>query len=438
MNSITERMTRATVAVAMFAALFLAAASALSSRFVFEAQEERILRNSAVALAGAVRKELVEEHMPLLESAQESIFESGLADDAIEVFRGEQRVAASRPGLSIGLSPPGAIATSPSWLAITIEVVDDVRLVVASPRDGGQRAGRIFGWSLLLATPLAFLIAVVIGRRTAARVAGPLLEFRDRIVATTPLEPPGPGKADDPLEVRDLDSAFRAQWQRVRDSLDREREFAANAAHELRTPLTRLLLLAERAREGGPEARVALDHQIDEIARTSRLVDALLVLARSAEIPAAGGEAVNLADLLRESAATVSGESETRARVVAPDETLVRGDEDLLRIAVLNLLDNAVKFGRAGSPPQAEMKVRGGRVALRVTTPGSRIGKDEGARLFERFYRGPEARAEQPGHGLGLSLARHVARLHGGDVRLESAETEDACFVLDLPAWRSA
>lgn len=437
MSSIQGRMTSATVTVAVFAALFLASASALSSRFVFEAQEQRILRNSAVALADAVRREVVEEHTPLNESAQDSILESGLADDAIEIWKGEAKVATSRPGLSIGLSPVGVVTRTPAWLAITVDVVDDVKLVVASPRDHGERAWRIFGWSLLLATPIAILMAVMIGRRAARTLAGPLLAFRDRIVTTTPIEPPPLGRSDDPLEVREIDVAFRAQWQRLRDSLDRERDFAANAAHELRTPLTRLRLLAERAREGGLEGAAAAGQQIEEISRMSRLVDALLVMARSVESPMAGTEAVNLADLLREETNTLPIQGAFRPEVAAPDEALVRGGEELLRVAVINLLDNALKFGRPGAPPSAQVEVREGRVGLRVTTPGSRISAAEGARLFDRFYRGPEARAEQPGHGLGLSLARHIARMHGGDVTLVSTENEDACFLLALPGWRS-
>lgn len=347
-------------------------------------------------------------------------------------------MAAARPGLSIGLSSVDVVTRTPQWLAITVDVTDDVKLVVASPRDRGERAWRIFGWSLLLATPLAILIAVLVGRRTARTVAGPLLAFRDRILMTTPLEAPAPASgSDDPLEVHELDLAFRAQWQRVRDSFDRERDFAANAAHELRTPLTRLLLLAERAREGGSEGQAAIGRQIEEIARMSRLVDALLVMARSAERPLAFTEAVNLADLLRESAKALAFEESARPRLSAPDEVLVRGEEDLLRIAVLNLLDNARKFGRPGAPSFARIEVREGRVGLWVTTPGSRIGAAEGARVFDRFYRAPEARAEQPGHGLGLSLARHIARMHGGDVTLVSFVDEDAAFLLDLPVWRA-
>jgi two-component system, OmpR family, sensor histidine kinase MprB len=438
LTSITRRMTWATVRVAVVAALFLASASALSSRFVFEAQEERILRNSAIALSAAVRREIVEEHTPLADSAQDSIFESGLADDGIEVWKGDLRVATSSAKETIGRGPIDVVVKTPSWLAITVAIVDDVTLVVASPRDRGERAWRIFAWSLILATPLAMLMAVLIGRRAARRVTEPLLAFRDRCVTATPLQEVAPERLDDPLEVRELDAAFRSQWQRVRDSFEREREFAANAAHELRTPLTRLRLLAERVRETvlDAAAKRALDQQIEEITRMSRLVDALLLLARSDEPRTKGSEAVNLADLVREGASALHLLGVAAPDIRAPDEALVRGEEDILRIAVTNLLDNARKFSREGGHPRVAVEVSPGRVRLRVTTPGSRIDEKERSLLFERFHRSPEARAEKPGHGLGLSLARHIARLHGGDVTLASAVGEDPCFLLELPVWQ--
>jgi two-component system heavy metal sensor histidine kinase CusS len=70
-----------------------------------------------------------------------------------------------------------------------------------------------------------------------------------------------------------------------------------------------------------------------------------------------------------------------------------------------------------------------------VTTPGAHIPAAQSERLFDRFYRAPEVRAQGNGHGLGLALARHVARLHGGDVQCVSTESEDARFALQLPAW---
>jgi signal transduction histidine kinase len=119
-----------------------------------------------------------------------------------------------------------------------------------------------------------------------------------------------------------------------------------------------------------------------------------------------------------------------------PDEAMVRGDEDLLRVAAVNLLDNARKFGAAGGRSTVEVGVLGGRIHLKVTTSGARIDGPAKARLFDRFYRSPEARAETLGHGLGLSLARHIALMHGGDLTLASGDDEDAMFLLELPAWQ--
>ena len=82
------------------------------------------------------------------------------------------------------------------------------------------------------------------------------------------------------------------------------------------------------------------------------------------------------------------------------------------------------------------LAIDSGRVRLTVTSPGARIGERARERLFERFYRAPEARALHPGHGLGLPLARHIARIHGGDVACVSGASEDASFVLDLPCWQ--
>src|SRR5205085_2085436 len=117
------------------------------------------------------------------------------------------------------------------------------------------------------------------------------------------------------------------------------------------------------------------------------------------------------------------------------DEALVRGDEELLSIAIENLLGNAEKYSRSTEPVRLALSEVVGRVELVVSTPGARIGAAERDRLFDRFYRAADARAAEPGHGLGLPLARHVARLHGGDVDCVSRPDEDAAFRLSLPRW---
>ena len=165
-----------------------------------------------------------------------------------------------------------------------------------------------------------------------------------------------------------------------------------------------------------------------------RLAESLLVLARDVRAGIPRAETVNLADTVRTLGARVL-EADHAGSTGLPDEAMVRGDEELLSIAVKNLLDNAAKFKAPESAVILCIQETNGRVRLRVESPGARIAEAERERLFERFYRGPEARSALRGHGLGLPLARHIARLHGGDVTCVSGAEEDACFELDLPSW---
>jgi signal transduction histidine kinase len=237
-----------------------------------------------------------------------------------------------------------------------------------------------------------------------------------------------------PADAAVLERAFSGVLGRLGAALEREADFARNASHELRTPLTRIRLRTERAAaEASGECRSELEELTAEVDRLARMVDALLVLARDETGGLGVGETVNLADLLRASA-----EADGRPVVLtAPDEALVRGDEDLLRLAVDNLLDNARKYAPAGLTPRAELFADGDRMVLAVETPGVALGEEERERVFERFYRGTAAREATPGHGLGLALARHVARFHGGDVVAVECGDAKAVFELRLPAWRS-
>jgi signal transduction histidine kinase len=293
----------------------------------------------------------------------------------------------------------------------------------------------IFARSLLLSLPVVMALAVVVGRIVGARATRPLVEFRDRIRAARPLEALPPARSTEtPAEIAELEASFRDLWERLHGAVSRELEFAANASHELRTPLTRMRLLAEKL---GHHPTADSAKLVAEVDRMVRLVDSLLILSREVAVGIPSAETVNVADLVASGCRRVFAGAPA-PELEAPDEALVRGDGALLEIAVDNLLDNARKFGAEGTRPRVRVTAEGDRVRVILTSSGTPTPSDAGDRLFERFYRSAEARAARAGHGLGLPLARHIARLHGGDVRCASAVGEDACFELDLPAWAPA
>ncbi len=433
-RSLTTRVLRGTVFVALVTALAGAGTATLIARGLWEAHERRALRDMAAGLAGAVAREAAEEGGTLDAAVSEALRESVTAGQRAEVWRGTVLVASSPPGSPLGPPAESRVTTRDAWLVEIRPLPGGLILLVAAPQERVAEVLRIFGWSLLLSAPVCVVLAVLTGRVVGRRAARPLLDFRDRIAAARPFDPLPQSPPPDVLEVKDLEASFRGLWERLREAMAREVEFAANAAHELRTPLTRIRLHAERASAAGGVSSGEIRDLVEEIDRVVRLVDSLLVLARDAAAGIPAGEAVNVSDVAATAARRVFAGT-VPPLLEAPDETLVRGDEALLGIAIENLLDNARKFSSPGRPPRVVVAGEGAGVRLTVTSPGTRIPREEAERLFERFYRGPEARAAFAGHGLGLPLARHIARLHGGDVRCVSGPDEEACFELSLPAW---
>ena len=429
--TIAARVTRGMVLASLLTALTLAAAAAGIAFGIWRAREEKSLAATTAALLDAVHREAEEEKTPLAVAASEALRESSVTGYHIEVWAGDRLAASNTPGSRPGASRPARAPVG--WLLADRDLGAGLRLQVSAPARGLE-ALSVFGWSFLLATPLCLGAAILIGRAVGRRTTQSLVDFKRRITAARPFEPlPACGIPGAPAEVEALDDAFHGLWESLREAMTREAEFAANASHELRTPLTRIRLQAERALEdAGPDARRALAGLIEEVDRTVRLVESLLVLARDVSAGVPRTEVVNLADVARAVGVRVLG-SRRAAIDQLPDEALTRGDEELLGIAIENLYDNAGKFTAPDRPVRLRLEEDRGRIRLRITSPGVRIGEAERARLFDRFYRAPEARAARVGHGLGLPLARHIARLHGGDVACVSSPDQDACFELVIP-----
>ncbi|HEY3729596.1 MAG TPA: HAMP domain-containing sensor histidine kinase [Solirubrobacteraceae bacterium] len=201
-----------------------------------------------------------------------------------------------------------------------------------------------------------------------------------------------------------------------------ERRLLADASHELRTPVTALLGNVEYAVRHGADDEV-LDELRHDALRLAHLVDALLALER-ADAASRVLEPVKLDRLVR---AAVAAHDHRRVLAGRLDAVTVAGDEEALRRAVSNLIENGLVHGPEGGT--VTVSVIGADAVARVAVRDQGPGPDPGQRehLFERFWRGPDA-AERPGSGLGLSIVAAIAERHGGRVVVDGPE-----FALELP-----
>jgi two-component system sensor histidine kinase SenX3 len=218
------------------------------------------------------------------------------------------------------------------------------------------------------------------------------------------------------------------------------RDFVANVSHELKTPIGALELLADTlVAETDPDvARPLVERLAKEAERLGRIVDDLLDLSLI-ETQDAGTREVLTVDALVDEAADRLRPSAMMAGIGlevahgAPG-ALIDGDRRQVVGAIVNLLDNAVKYSETGKEVAVSTTASGDDVVIAVRDAGIGVPSRDLERIFERFYRVDQARSrETGGTGLGLSIVRHVAQAHGGDVAVESVEGQGSTFRLTLP-----
>ena len=221
------------------------------------------------------------------------------------------------------------------------------------------------------------------------------------------------------------------------------RDFVSNVSHELKTPLTAIRGYVETLLETDPIDGATRGRFLRKIRRQSNrlgaLVSDLLTLSRiesSAEPPeevldlrSAAGEVLNL----------LGPASEERGLELVPEfpgqAVEVLGEEEAIRQALSNLVDNAVKYSSPGGRVSVRLQAENGRAVLEVEDEGPGIAGEHLDRIFERFYRVDRARSrELGGTGLGLAIVKNVARRHGGGVEVESERGRGSTFRLWLPA----
>jgi heavy metal sensor kinase len=240
-------------------------------------------------------------------------------------------------------------------------------------------------------------------------------------------------------EFRQLIAVFNQMLGRLEGSFQQAARFSADAAHELKTPLTvlqgRLEQALQRADAGSAEQRV-FGELSEEVQRLKIIVQRLLLLARAD----AGQLNLQLRDVvltdlvqsLLEDVSLMAPHLAVRSDL-APGVT-VTADADLLRQTLHNLADNAVKYNLSQGWIEVVLRQSGAEARLTLANTAQDIPPAARERLFERFFRADPAHSRQTdGSGLGLSLAREIARAHGGDVVLEKSADGVTAFTLTLP-----
>ncbi|HEY7088389.1 MAG TPA: ATP-binding protein [Tepidisphaeraceae bacterium] len=230
--------------------------------------------------------------------------------------------------------------------------------------------------------------------------------------------------------------------QRVADAA--RNSFVAQATHELRTPLTNMRLALENAlEEKDADSKALLEHfnvLNHETRRLERMVGEMLSVA---EIEAGSltlkRDDVRMEKVFEELAADYKQQAADKKVSLAfdlpPKFPVMQADRDKLMVTLHNLMGNAMKYTPAGGKITIAVRSDTSQVVVDVIDTGIGIGADEQPRIFEKFYRAKDKRVEQiTGTGLGLTLAREIARLHGGDITVQSELNKGSTFTLTLPA----
>lgn len=245
-------------------------------------------------------------------------------------------------------------------------------------------------------------------------------------------------------ELQRLSETWNGMLSRLEDAVKRLSRFSADASHELRTPLAVIRTTAEIAgrRSRSEEAyREALAQIVNESERMTHLVEDLLFLARcdssTLEMPMSTIQLAPLVEHLCAQCKPLAQSKDIRLTCRMPEENApVLGNEQAIRRLVLVLLDNAIKYSSLGGEVNVSLRERGDQLHLEIRDTGPGIPNSELTRIFERFYRAPEARdSSQAGSGLGLSLAAGIAQQHHARIEVESAPGRGSTFrVLFQPA----
>lgn len=302
--------------------------------------------------------------------------------------------------------------------------------------------------ALLVGGSMALLLAAAGGAVISGTTLRPLRTFTEtanHIVTAQDLqqrlEAPNPHD-----EVGQLAETFNKMMERLEILFDTQQQLVADVSHELRTPLATIqgnLDLLQRGAAADPAMlRASLEAMNAEVARMSRLVRDLLLLAENDAGAPLRLLPVELDTLLLEvyREALLIANNRLKVRLGHEDQAVVQGDPDRLKQLLLNLINNAIAYTPDGGVVTLSLHRRpDGWVRVVVSDTGAGIAPDDLPRIFDRFWRQDKARSRKlGGSGLGLSIAKSIVDAHGGRITVESEPGKGTTFEVMLPLQRIA
>jgi heavy metal sensor kinase len=290
--------------------------------------------------------------------------------------------------------------------------------------------------------PFGVLASVLGGYSLARRALAPLdrMTERARTINAERLQDRLP--VDNPHdELGRLATVFNDTLGRLESSFDQMRRFTSDASHELRTPLTAIRSVGEvglRGKRDEPAYREIIGSMLEEAERLALLVDRLLTLSRAdAGNSRLSADTVDLSELateVTEQLEVLADEKNQSVHLEQKAKPTWVGDRVVLRQALLNLVDNAIKYSPTGAHITVRLDQQSDDAILEVSDNGPGIPAELQPRIFDRFYRVDESRSRSNGGtGLGLSIAKWAVEANGGKLTLESRNGSGCTFRITLP-----
>ncbi|MGZ3590535.1 MAG: sensor histidine kinase [Thermodesulfobacteriota bacterium] len=262
--------------------------------------------------------------------------------------------------------------------------------------------------------------------RTAQKISGGALDERVPVKA----------RGD---EIDQLATTFNQMLDRIQTLLTEIKEISDNVAHDLRSPITRIRGIAEVTLTTGKSLNDCENMAASTIEECDRLLDMintmLMISKTESGVDKLSYDEIDLAALVQEGCELFKPAAEDKGLSLSfdiPKPIHFMGDIQMIQRMISNLLDNAIKYTPSGGSVTVSVNEKDTQVVVSIKDTGCGISPEDLPHIFERFYRCDQSRS-QSGIGLGLSLARAIARVHGGDITVDSLPNQGSTFTVTLP-----